>query len=114
MAPENAENIFNHRHSFLRKVIERTSSVLKKQFPIISRTIELFFVVVDIVIEIILSCCILYNCLVGVDLDKKLIVEVDRELSNNDILNESRISKKTFIDENVWSLNVFLAKNTIQ
>lgn len=68
--------------------------MLKKQFPIISRTIELFFFFfVDIVIDIILSCCILYNRLVGVDLDKKLIVEVDRELSNNDILNESRISK---------------------
>ena len=34
--PENAEEIFNHWHSFLRNVIERTFGVLKKRFPIIS------------------------------------------------------------------------------
>ena len=37
--PENAEELFNHRHSSLRNVIERTFGVtfgvLKKRFPII-------------------------------------------------------------------------------
>lgn len=34
-APENAQEIFNHRHSSLRNVIERAFGVLKKRFPII-------------------------------------------------------------------------------
>ena len=41
--PENAEELFNHRHSFLRNVIERTFGVLKKRFPIISGMTEPFF-----------------------------------------------------------------------
>ena len=41
--PENAEEIFNHQHSSLRNVIERTFGVLKKQFLIISGMTEPFF-----------------------------------------------------------------------
>ena len=44
------------------------------------------------VIEIILACCILHKYLMGVDLDEKLIVEVDKEISNGDIYNEARNS----------------------
>ena len=87
--PENVEEIFNYCHFSLRNVIERTFGMLKKQFPIISRIIEPFFPI-DIVLRLLLSSCILYNCLMGVDPNKKLIVEVDRELLNSDILNESR------------------------
>lgn len=31
---------------------------------------------------IVLSCCILYNYLIGVDLDEELIDEVDAKLAN--------------------------------
>ena len=88
---QNAEEIFNHWHSSLRNVIERTFGVLKKRFPIISRMTKLFFPI-DTVIEIILACCILQNYLMGVDLDERLIVEVDQEISNGDIHNEARNS----------------------
>ena len=40
---ENAKEIFNHWHSSLRKVIERTFGVLKKRLPIISKMMEPFF-----------------------------------------------------------------------
>jgi len=37
--PKNAKELFNHRHSSLRNVIERAFGVMKKRFPIIaSRT----------------------------------------------------------------------------
>ncbi|XP_050280325.1 uncharacterized protein LOC126721316 [Quercus robur] len=90
--PENVEELFNHRHSSLRNVIERTFGVLKKQFPIISGMTEPFFPV-DIVTEIILACCILHNYLMGVDPDERLIAEVDQEISNDDIHNEARNSR---------------------
>ncbi|XP_028757226.1 uncharacterized protein LOC114716391 [Neltuma alba] len=35
-APQNATEIFNHRHASLRNVIERTFGVLKKRFPIMA------------------------------------------------------------------------------
>ena len=41
--PQNAEKIFNHWHSSLCNVIERTFGVLKKRFPIISGMTEPFF-----------------------------------------------------------------------
>ncbi|KAL2318528.1 hypothetical protein Fmac_032404 [Flemingia macrophylla] len=34
--PQNPRELFNHRHSSLRNVIERTFGVLKKRFPIIA------------------------------------------------------------------------------
>ena len=52
---------------------------------------KLFFPV-DTVTEIILACCILQNYLMGVDLDERLIAEVDQEISNGDIHNEARNS----------------------
>ena len=86
---ENAEEIFNHRHSSLRNVIERTFGVLKKRFPIISGMTKPFFPV-DIVTKIILACCILHNYLV--DSDERLIAEVDQEISNGDIHTEAKNS----------------------
>ena len=49
---------------------------------------ELFFPV-DMVIKIILAC-ILHNYLMGVNPDERLIVEVNQEISNDDIHNEAR------------------------
>ena len=89
--PENAEEIFNHWHSFLRNVIERTFGVLKKRFPIISGMKKPFFSV-DTVTEIILAYCILHNYLMGVDPDERMIAEVDQEISNGDTHNEARNS----------------------
>ena len=89
--PENAEEIFNHWHSSLRNVIKRTFGVLKKQFPIIFGMTEPFFPV-DTVTEIILACFILHNYLMGIDPDERLIVEVDQEISNDDIDTKARKS----------------------
>ena len=65
--------------------------MLKKRFPIISGMMEPFFPV-DSVTEIILACCILHNYLMGVDLDERLIAEVDQEISNGDIHNKAKNS----------------------
>lgn len=37
------------------------------------------------VTEIVLACCILHNYLMGVDLDERLIAEVDRELMHSEV-----------------------------
>ncbi|XP_059635639.1 uncharacterized protein LOC132277813 [Cornus florida] len=75
-APENAQELFNLRHSSLRNVIERVFGVLKKRFPIISMGAEAHYPV-DTVTEIVLAYCILHNYLMGVDPDERLIKEVE-------------------------------------
>ena len=53
--------------------------VLKKRFPIIASTIEPNYCV-ETQNEIILAFCIFHNYLMGVDLDKSLIAEVDEKV----------------------------------
>ncbi|GKB30551.1 putative nuclease HARBI1, partial [Tanacetum coccineum] len=69
----------NLRHSSLRNSIERAFGVLKKRFPIIRSTIELFYSC-DTQADIFLACCILHNFLLEVDRDKELEDEVINEM----------------------------------
>nr|KYP66964.1 Putative nuclease HARBI1 [Cajanus cajan] len=78
-APQNPRELFNHRHTSLRNVIERTFGVLKKRFPIIASGTEPHYSF-DTMTNIVLACCILHNFLRGVDNDESLLAEVDREL----------------------------------
>lgn len=82
--PTNPRELFNHRHASLRNVIERTFGVLKKRFPIIASGTEPHYSF-EIMIDIVLACCILHNFLMGVDIDESLIAEVDHELLQNDM-----------------------------
>ena len=76
---QNAKELFNLRHASLRNTIERAFDVLKKRFPIIGSTTEPTYFV-NTQTGIILVCCIIHNYLMGVDLDERLIAEVDEEL----------------------------------
>ena len=82
--PQNPRELFNHRHSSLRNVIERTFGVLKKRFPIIASGSEPHYSL-ETMIDIVLACCILHNFLRGVDNDDALIDEVDREIMENHV-----------------------------
>jgi len=82
--PQNACELFNHRHPSLRNVIERTFGVLKKRFPIIGSGTEPHYSM-DTMTDIVLACCILHNFLRLVDNDNSLLEEVDRELMQGDI-----------------------------
>jgi len=82
--PQNPRELFNHRHSSLRNVIERTFGVLKKRFPIIASGSEPHYSL-ERMTDIVLACCILHNFLRGVDNDDALIDEVDREIMENHV-----------------------------
>ncbi|KAF2325396.1 hypothetical protein GH714_027436 [Hevea brasiliensis] len=77
--PQNAKELFNHRHASLRNVIERAFGVFKKRFPIIASGTEPHYSF-ETMNEVVLACCIIHNFLMGVDPDENLIAEVDREL----------------------------------
>ena len=76
---ENAKQLFNLRHASLCNAIEIAFHVLEKRFSIIASTTKPSYCV-DTQNEIILACCILYNYLIGVDLDESLIAKVDEEV----------------------------------
>jgi len=82
--PQNAKELFNHRHSSLRNVIERTFGVMRKRFPIIASRTEPHYDV-DTMTKVVLTYCILHNFLRGVDNDESLIEEVDHELLQQDV-----------------------------
>ena len=64
--PENAQEVFNLRHSSLRNAIERAFGVLKKRFPIIASGTKPHYPI-NTQSDIILACCILHNYLMSVD-----------------------------------------------
>ena len=78
--PQNAKEIFNHRHASLRTVIERAFGVLKKRFPIIASGTEPYYSL-QTMTDITIACCILHNFLMDVDPNERLIDEVDRIVS---------------------------------
>ncbi|XP_047153422.1 putative nuclease HARBI1 [Vigna umbellata] len=80
---QNAFELFNHRHSSLRNVIERTFGVLKKRFPIIASGSEPHYGL-ETMTDIILACCILHNFIRGVDRDDPLLNEVHNELNEGE------------------------------
>ncbi|XP_068486360.1 protein ALP1-like [Phaseolus vulgaris] len=82
--PQNAKELFNHRHSSLRNVIERTFGVIKKRFPIIASGTEPHYDV-DTMTKIVLACCIVHNFLRGIENDESLLEEVDNELLEQDV-----------------------------
>jgi len=73
---QNAWDLFNHRYSPLRNVIERTFSVLKKRFPIIGSRTEPYYSL-ETMANIVIACCILHNFLHVLDNDQSLLNEVD-------------------------------------
>jgi hypothetical protein len=52
------QELFNHRHSSLRNVIERTFGILKQRFPILKHATSYQ---IKTQAHIVLACCILHN-----------------------------------------------------
>ncbi|XP_014503249.1 protein ALP1-like [Vigna radiata var. radiata] len=86
--PQNARELFNHRHSSMRNVIERTFGVLKRRFPIIACGTEPYYGL-ETMTNIILAYCILHNFIRGIDRDDPLLNEVDNELNEREEQNVS-------------------------
>ena len=77
LAPQNAREILNHRHSSLRNAIERAIGILKNRLGMLDSRNEPFYSV-QTQANIVLVVCILHNYLI--DPDRELIEKVDHEL----------------------------------
>lgn len=56
--PRNAKELFNHRHSSLRNVIQKSFHVLKTRFPILKLAPQYAF---HIQRDIVIAACVLHN-----------------------------------------------------
>ncbi|KAL5579293.1 hypothetical protein UlMin_011735 [Ulmus minor] len=92
--PKNARELFNLRHASLRNAIERVFGILKKRFPILGSGAEPYYHV-DTQANIVVAGCILHNYLMGIDLNKELIAEVDEELMREPISSDVAVSGQT-------------------
>ncbi|XP_042476667.1 protein ALP1-like isoform X2 [Macadamia integrifolia] len=76
--PNLPKELFNHRHSLLRNVIERACGVLKKRFGILCSKPGYSY---ERQIDIVLACCMVHNHIRRVMPDDSLLGDVDTDLS---------------------------------
>lgn len=100
--PQTPQELFNHRHSSLRNVVERAFGILKKRFSIISSGTEPTYGI-KTQNMIMIACCILHNYLMVVDPDEDLINEVDEEIDNQNAPQNERALGNDEVEDNARS-----------
>lgn len=72
--PRNPKELFNHRHSSLRNVIQRSFDVLKTRFPILKLAPQYGF---HIQRDIVIAACVLHNYIRCVERNDWLFASVE-------------------------------------
>jgi hypothetical protein len=75
--PENAQELFNLRHSSLPTTIERGFGVLKKCFRVLGAEPFWSF---ETQVEVVLACCVLHNHIMRVDPNDPIMGDTAREV----------------------------------
>ncbi|KAL5709696.1 hypothetical protein ACHQM5_020354 [Ranunculus cassubicifolius] len=79
--PQTPKELFNHRHSSLRNVIERTFGLIKKRWAVLCSVPHYNY---DMQVKIVIACCVVHNHIMNVDPNDPLLPDVDRELQNRE------------------------------
>lgn len=88
-APQNAKELFNHRHSSLRNAIERIFGVLKKRFPIL-KIAQAYPIATQT--KIVLAMCTLQNFLHAETGEDWIYAEYDNEQRLQQAVNQEDYS----------------------
>ena len=73
-APQNAQELFNLRHSSLRVTVERAFAALKNRFKILDQK---SFHPFETQVKLVLACCIIHNWILGWGIDEHFHAEED-------------------------------------
>ncbi|XP_015573951.1 uncharacterized protein LOC8285006 isoform X1 [Ricinus communis] len=105
--PRNARELFNHRHSYLRDVIQRSFSVLKTRFPILKLAPQYGF---HIQRDIVIAACVLHNYIRREERNDWLFASIDavEELSDFDDQPEMQLAS-TIQEQIAFSLRESIA-----
>jgi hypothetical protein len=78
---QNKKELFNHRHSSLRVIVERVFGLLKRRFKILDEVIR--FPPFPTQIEIVITVCIIHNWVIQDGSDEFIIFETEELPSIN-------------------------------
>ncbi|XP_022682152.1 protein ALP1-like [Setaria italica] len=104
---QNAEELFNLRHSSLRVTIERAFGSLKRRFKILDDATPFFPFRTQV--DIVLACCILHNWVISQGTDRFILPEsnwtpnprrITRQLAND---HRFMVDKRQLIAEAMWA-----------
>jgi hypothetical protein len=104
---QNAEELFNHRHSSLRVTVERAFGSLKRRFKILDDAIPYFPFPVQV--DIIVACCILHNWVLSQGTDRFILPENNlppnprRTPSQQAQDHRFMVEKRRLIAETMWA-----------
>ena len=79
--PENAQELFNLRHSSLRTTIERGFGVLKKCFQVLDAEPFWFF---PTQVKVVLACCVVHNHIMGVKPNDHIMEDAINQVESSD------------------------------
>jgi hypothetical protein len=94
--PENAQELFNLRHSSLRTTIERGFGVLKKRFRVLGAEPFWSF---ETQVEVVLACCVLHNHIMGVDPDDPIMGDTTSEVDSQRIVHQTHQTRREAQEE---------------
>ena len=78
---ENAQELFNLRHSSLRTSIERGFGVLKKRFRVLDAKPFWSF---ETQVKVVLVCCVVHNHIMGVEPNDHIMEDVMNQVESSD------------------------------
>ena len=79
--PENAQELFNLRHSSLRTTIARGFGVLKKHFRVLDAEPFWSF---ETQVKVVLLCCVVHNHIMGVEPNDHIMEDAMNQVESSD------------------------------
>ena len=98
--PENAQELFNLRHSSLRTTIERGFGVLKKRFRVLDA--EPFWSL-ETQVKVVLACYVVHNHIMGVEPNDHIMEDAMNQVEFSDPQQETQSRRESIKDSTLWN-----------
>ena len=98
--PENAQELFNLRHSSLRTTIEQGFGVLKKRFQVLDA--ELFWSF-ETQVKVVLACCVVHNHIMGVEPNDHIMEDAMNQVESSDPQQETQSRQESIENSRLWN-----------
>ena len=98
--PENAQELFNLRHSSLRTTIERGFGVLKKRFRVLDAEPFWSF---ETQVKVVLAFCVIHNHIMEVDLSDYIMEVAMTQEESSGLQQETQSHRESIEDSRVWN-----------
>ena len=97
---ENAQELFNLRHSSLRTTIERGFGVLKKHFRVLDAEPFWSF---ETQVKVVLACCVVHNHIMGVESNDHIMEDAMNQVESSDPQQERQLRRESVKYSRSWN-----------